>query len=449
MIPDTPDPGILDNNNIEYSYIIEHQQDATCDLVKTSNINSFNIINHNMELDNKIKFNNNKCSICLDTINGQDDIYILDCYHFFHNKCTLDYRKVNDSCPTCRLKYKNFVYYNSLKDLFYSSILRCKNKNCFYIITLEQAEKLNKIADNINPGIHSISKKSIAKIKKIIIEDIKNTFTYEDSFTENIPSLQNFIKKFKISLKNETSNKLNAFFHDYSKHYYCPYPLCHFYNQEAVGFLKNNHKMIIPIIKKIFISNLNGRESITECNFNKSSDSIIAIVNNNTFTYINKNDCIDGNNLFLHIIKNCIADSLLLKLKIENSTLFNNSKNCYIKNWDTDANKMNIVNNGIDVSIPINSFIDYESNKLDNHKFKTYIIDAQIDYLTLYTPLQNTATTNNLPSAPTQETINFHPLCTLTITKERGCVTLSYRIIAPFTETQLSWNFSLNFNTPN
>jgi hypothetical protein len=448
MIPDIPDPCISDNN-IECHYTIEHQQDATCDLVKIPNINSFNIINHNMELDNQTKINNNKCSICLDIINEQDDLSILDCYHFFHNKCIIEYRKVNESCPTCRFKYKNLIYYNSLKDLFYSSILRCCNKNCFYMITLEQAEKLDKIANNINSGIHSISQKSIAKIKKIIIEDIKSTFIYEDSFTENIPLLKNYITKFKISLKNEISNKLKDFFHDYSKHYSCPYPLCHFYNQEVIDFLKKNFKMITPIIKKIFISNLNGRETITECDFNKSSDSIIAIVNNNTFTYRNNNKCTDGSDLFLHIIKNCIADSLLLKLKIENLKLFDNSKKCYIKNWDSATNEMNIVNNGIDVCIPINSFIDYENNKLDNHKFKTYIINSQVDYLDLYTPVQNRVINNNPPSDVAQETINFHPLCTLTIINERGCLTLSYRIIVPFPETQLSWNFSLNFNTPN
>jgi hypothetical protein len=445
MIPDTPDPGIIDNNHIEY--ITEHHQDATSDLVKTLNIKSFNIINHNMELDNQTKFNNNKCSICLDIIYEQDDIYILDCHHFFHNKCILDYRKVNESCPTCRFKYKNFIYYNSLKDLFYSSILRCKNKDCFYMIALAQAKKLDKLADNVNPGVYSISKKSISQIKKIIIEDIKNTFIYEDSFTENIPSLQNFIKKFKIYPEKKVSDQLKNFFHDYSKHYRCPYPLCHFYNQEVVGFLTNNSNMIIPIIKKIFINNLNGRGTITECNFNKSSDSIIAIVNNNTFTYKTNNECIDGSTLFLYITKNCIADSLLLNLKIENSKLFDKSKKCYIQNWDAATNNMNIANNGIDVCIPINSFIDYENNKLDNQKFKTCITNAQVNYLDLYAPVQNTEINNNpVPLNENQTDVAFHPLCTLTIINEVGLVTLQYRIIVPFPGMQISWNFHLNFS---
>jgi hypothetical protein len=108
---------------------------------------------------------------------------------------------------------------------------------------------------------------------------------------------------------------------------------------------------------------------------------------------------------------------------------------------------MNIANNGIDVCIPINSFIDYENNKLDNQKFKTCITNAQVNYLDLYAPVQNTEINNNpVPLNENQTDVAFHPLCTLTIINEVGLVTLQYRIIVPFPGMQISWNFHLNFS---
>lgn len=439
----------VDNTNIDCSpsYIMSSQQNNSMnfiDLAISIAKNGLRVLNHNMQLDNQ-NIINNQCVICLEVINEQDQTSILDCLHFFHSKCIAEYKKVSSLCPSCRHEYKNITFNDSL---FYNAMLKCKNKDCFYNITLEQAKKINNAIGDNSYKLCKIGQKSMDKIKQIIITDIKSTFIYEDSFTEKIPQLNNCIKKIKFSIKNEDYENLSAFFTNYTNYYSCPYPVSHFYNQETESFLKKNSTIILPIIKKIFISNLKGGEKIIECKFNEDEDKITIIVNNRSFAYANDNNLADGRLLFLYIIDNCIADSLLLKLKIDNPKIFNTSKPSYIKDWNTSENKLNIVNNGEDINIPISNFIDYPNNKLDHYKLKTAINNAQIDYSRLYAPTLDTPAddTPQQLEEHEQRTINFHDLCDLTIRRENNYVTLTYKIILPYPNTQISWNFLLNFN---
>ena len=55
-----------------------------------------------------------KCPICFDNINNDDDKKILNCGHIFHKYCIDCWNKINPTCPYCR-KYVNNFFKCSLK----------------------------------------------------------------------------------------------------------------------------------------------------------------------------------------------------------------------------------------------------------------------------------------------------------------------------------------------
>lgn len=42
-----------------------------------------------------------KCVICLEDINDSDSVY-LQCRHYYHNSCIVNWKKVKNTCPVCR-----------------------------------------------------------------------------------------------------------------------------------------------------------------------------------------------------------------------------------------------------------------------------------------------------------------------------------------------------------
>ena len=57
------------------------------------------------------------CIICLDIIH-KDNRYETDCYHYFHNNCINEWKKINDKCPLCRKQFKKIKIFKILNDLF-------------------------------------------------------------------------------------------------------------------------------------------------------------------------------------------------------------------------------------------------------------------------------------------------------------------------------------------
>lgn len=53
------------------------------------------------------KKNNGKCSICLEKLGYNFNIYETDCKHFFHNKCIDQWIKLKKNCPLCRTSLKH------------------------------------------------------------------------------------------------------------------------------------------------------------------------------------------------------------------------------------------------------------------------------------------------------------------------------------------------------
>jgi hypothetical protein len=60
-------------------------------------------MNNILELD-RISINSNICSICLETLNNDNDINKLSCSHTYHNECIKLWYEKNKTCPLCRSK---------------------------------------------------------------------------------------------------------------------------------------------------------------------------------------------------------------------------------------------------------------------------------------------------------------------------------------------------------
>ena len=80
-------------------------------LLKYFNRNKVEIkINFNRYfIDNMIDIEDEDlCSICLSNFDDKD-VKILKCNHFFHNECIIEWLKVKEICPNCKVNLKSIV----------------------------------------------------------------------------------------------------------------------------------------------------------------------------------------------------------------------------------------------------------------------------------------------------------------------------------------------------
>ena len=52
-----------------------------------------------------------ECSICLEKLEKNNSVVILECGHKFHDKCIKNWMKIKKTCPICRkkIKIKKFI----------------------------------------------------------------------------------------------------------------------------------------------------------------------------------------------------------------------------------------------------------------------------------------------------------------------------------------------------
>jgi len=72
-----------------------------------NHINDFTEINIFSNILNK--FNNDDCSICINSFHKKDEIRVLPCSHFFHKECIDDWIQKENSCPICRQLISEFI----------------------------------------------------------------------------------------------------------------------------------------------------------------------------------------------------------------------------------------------------------------------------------------------------------------------------------------------------
>ena len=89
-------------NNYQYNLHINGNFDKDDELlIKNSNYP----ITYTLKNIEKIPQNNKNCSICLSQFNNDDDLMILPCMHFFHERCINKWFVKEKICPFCKMNF--------------------------------------------------------------------------------------------------------------------------------------------------------------------------------------------------------------------------------------------------------------------------------------------------------------------------------------------------------
>lgn len=110
----------LDNNYIVEEYLT-NIHDTTLELLLLQSNNDVNIIRRRLRINNNyeknifstyltsimIPWNSNitnqsSCTICLEDFNINEMVVKLECVHYYHKQCILDWGDINIYCPVCR-----------------------------------------------------------------------------------------------------------------------------------------------------------------------------------------------------------------------------------------------------------------------------------------------------------------------------------------------------------
>ena len=76
--------------------------------IRTPLLNNENNNNNNKDIKKKeiiykISMYDKECSICLDPFKKDETLLKIDCHHYFHKKCLLEWFINHSTCPLCRL----------------------------------------------------------------------------------------------------------------------------------------------------------------------------------------------------------------------------------------------------------------------------------------------------------------------------------------------------------
>lgn len=104
-------------DNIKSKYI-NHLIDENNILLNKLNTQSIDIPSHIKSFYIKYLINSkHNCSICLDIIFNNQNVFLTSCGHLFHFKCLNESFKINNKCPNCRKIYIDDYHYNQSNDL--------------------------------------------------------------------------------------------------------------------------------------------------------------------------------------------------------------------------------------------------------------------------------------------------------------------------------------------
>tara|TARA_A100001015_G_C15006654_1_gene721016 strand:+ start:904 stop:1419 length:516 start_codon:yes stop_codon:yes gene_type:complete len=129
----------------------------------------------------EVEINDFECSICLDVVENNDFVKLINCKHIFHKSCIDEWQKINNTCPLCRKNISNYY--------------RVKTSSYF--------RKINNIAEIKENCV--IIYKTNKNIEEIGIENIRNqevNFILEYFKVKTMKVEKNCIKIYYMELTN-------------------------------------------------------------------------------------------------------------------------------------------------------------------------------------------------------------------------------------------------------
>ena len=145
----------------------------------------------------------NLCPICLSTIDeDNNDMYKLECNHFFHSKCIMDWFRAENSngkCPCCNDTPQNintsllntYYYDNNLIEQRCAAIRRYGNKKEAPLILKKRIEKLKKLEKDL---------KEISKEKKEFIDESREILKRSKKLDSDVWKYKHNIQKQKYNI---------------------------------------------------------------------------------------------------------------------------------------------------------------------------------------------------------------------------------------------------------
>ena len=161
------------------------------------------LLYNNYNKNTKLLLKNDKCGICMNTINNIFDNYIVEiCNHNFHIICYYRWFKINNICPICR------IVDNNISTKIYINIQEINNNICIH------KEELIRIKISYIKQMN-IYNNEIEKNKLLLKEYIKSIKTTDNTILKiNFNNIVYYVRLHEIYnnifiLEENYSNKKN------------------------------------------------------------------------------------------------------------------------------------------------------------------------------------------------------------------------------------------------
>ena len=133
-----------------------------------------------------------ECSICLDVVENNDFVKLINCKHIFHRSCIEEWKKINNTCPLCRKNISNYF--------------KVKTSSCFI-----KKSNIAEVKDNC-----VILYKTNKNIEEIGIENLRNqevNFIVEYFKVKTMKVIKNYIKIYYMELTNNKFKVKTRYFY--------------------------------------------------------------------------------------------------------------------------------------------------------------------------------------------------------------------------------------------
>jgi hypothetical protein len=160
-----------------------------------------------------------ECSICLDIIENNNFIKLINCKHIFHRSCINEWKKINNTCPLCRKNISNYfkvktasyfikktniaevkdnsvIFYKYDKDIEEIGLENLRNMETNFILEYFKVKTMKIIKNYIKIYYMELSNNKFkVKTKYIYLNDFKETVIFFNTIKENILQFHSKIQR--------------------------------------------------------------------------------------------------------------------------------------------------------------------------------------------------------------------------------------------------------------